>query len=210
LSTALSIREIPLPALVDRLEPLASALDGVSHEARVNFVRGLGWRQLGAMWEHAKETELKAADLLHAPADAPVVTICEGKNALPVFSWFQKRFARVGDEIVGYNHNSAFVTWWVGPGHFVAYDAPDKPGEVWIDYRTLPKERHPEFPELASNDRGLFPRATYGGMVDKLRRVSRSVVIGDSFLGDRQEKPKYVKFALVIPESPVVVGASRG
>ena len=197
MSSSLAIREIPLPTLVDRLEPLASALDGVPHEARVNFVRGLGWGQLTAMWDHAKATELKVTDLLVNDA----VTICEGKNALPVFCWFQKRFARVGDEIAGYNHNSAFVSWWIGPGHFRAYDAPDQTGEVWIDYRTLPKERHPDFPELVTNDRGLFPRATYGAMVDKVRRVSRTVVIGDSFVGERQEKPKYVKFALVIPES---------
>lgn len=196
MSTALVPAEIPLPALVDKLEPLASALDAVTHDARVNYVRGLGWRQLGAMWNLAADTELHAKDIAPDPA---AVAICEGKNAMPVFCWFQKRFAWVEGELVGYNHNSAFVTWWVGPGHFRAYDAPDKPGEVWIDYRTLPKARHPDFPELVTNDRGLLPRLTYGGMVDKVRRVSRYVVIGDSFTGEKQDKPKYVKFALVLP-----------
>lgn len=195
MSTALVRAEIPLPKLVDTLEPLASALEGVDYNSRVNFIRGLGWGQLVAMWDLAKDTELHASELLVPDG----VSICEGKNALPVFCWFQKRFARVGDEIVGYNHNSPFVTWWVGPGHFVAYDSPEKPGEVWVDYRNLPQARHPDFPELLTNDRGILPRATYGGMVDKVRRVSKTVLIGDSFTGTHQEKPKYVKFALVLP-----------
>jgi hypothetical protein len=191
--------EIPLPLLVDSLSPLVTALDAVTHDERVNYMRGLGARQLGALWDLAKGQSLSITELV-GPKGTPGVAICPGKNALPLFSWFQKRFAWHGDQVVGYNHNSAFVTFFVGPGHFVAYDSPDVPGEVWIDYRQLPAGQHPDFPALKSNDRWIGPKLTYGGMVDKLRRVSRHLVIGDSFLNDGT-KPKYVKFALTIPET---------
>lgn len=195
-TTAIALREVPLPSRVDRLEPLAAAVDALSPEDRVTYVRGLGWGQLGKLWDLARETELRAADFVGVGEE---VHVHAGKNALPIFNHFEKRFARLGDEIVGYNHNSALLTWFTGPGHFRVMDSPNKPGEVWIDYRTLPKAQHPAFPALVSNDRGLIPRLTYGGMVDVVRRVSRFVVIGDSFTGERQETPKYVKFALVAP-----------
>lgn len=195
-SAALALREVPLPSRVERLEPLTAVLNALSSTDRVAWIRTLGWSQMGHLWRLAADTELRASDFVGADGS---VWVHPGQNALPLFNRFEKRFARVGDEIVGYNHTSSFVTFWTGPGHFRVVDSPDKPGEVWIDYRTLPKARHAEFPDLAPNDRGLFPRLTYGGMVDKVRRVSAHVYIGDSFTGERQETPKYVKFVLVSP-----------
>lgn len=186
--------EIPLPRLVGSLTPVTDALDRATPEARVNWMRSLGGREQRALWELAKGTTLTVADFL-APDGS--VLIGEGKNALPVFSWFQKRFARVGDELVGYNHNSKFLTFFAGPGHFVFYDSPEVPGEVWVDYRVLPKQRHPDFPELVTNDRWIIPKLVFGGMVDKMRRVSQHVVIGDAFAGT--EKSKGVGFMLTLP-----------
>lgn len=192
-ATVDSPAEIPLPTLVDALEPISAALDAATHEERLAWMRGLGLRQLRALYALAKGSPVRITEI----AGSEAVVIGEGKNGLPLFNRFQKRFARHGDQVVGYNHNSTFVTFFVGPGHFVAYDSPEVPGEVWIDYRTLPKARHPEFPELASNDRFPGPKLTYGGMVDKVRRASRHVLIGDAFAGT--EKSKGVPFALCLP-----------
>jgi hypothetical protein len=188
---------IPLPRLVERLEPIQATLDAVSPDQRLAWTRSLGNRQLRALFELAEGTQLSVDDFV--PKDGSVV-IGQGKNGLPVFSWFQKRFARVGDEVVGYNHQWWLWSWFSGPGHFVAYDSPEKPGEVWVDYRTVPKARHAGFPELRPNDRGLISRIVYGGMVDKVRRVSQHVLVGDSFLGTGtpKEKGKGVLFALVL------------
>lgn len=185
--------EIPLPTLVDTLAPITAALNAATHEERLAWMYGLGLKQLRALYVLAKGSPVKIAEI----ADTAAVAIGEGKNGLPLFSRFQKRFAKHGDQIVGYNHNSAFVTFFVGPGHFVAYDSPEVPGEVWIDYRSLPAGRHPDFPELATNDRFPGPKLTYGGMVDKVRRVSRHMLIGDAFIGT--EKSKGVPFALCLP-----------
>jgi hypothetical protein len=185
--------EIPLPLLVDNLTSLARALDAASPDQRVNWMRGLGGRQLRAMYGLARGSLLRAEELTNS--DGSVAT-CEGRNALPLFCFFQKRFARSGEEIVGYNHNSRWMMSLVGPGHFVAYDSPDVPGEVWIDYRALPKVAHPQMPPLLPNENGLGARLTYAGMVDVVRRVSEHVFIGDSFIAG---KPRGVAFALCRP-----------
>jgi hypothetical protein len=186
---------VPLPSLSTDVAPLSLALDRITHDERVHWMAGLGGRELRALYDLAKGTSMSVADLAGpAAADGPGhVVIGEGKNSMLLFNRFQKRFARMGDQIVGYNHNNAFAMWWVGPGHFFAYDSPEVPGEVWIDYRALPHAQHPSFPPLITNDRGLLPRFTYGGMYDILRRVSRDLFIGISV---RRLPPKAL-FALV-------------
>ena len=179
---------IPLPSLATDLESLSLALDGVTHEMRVNWLGGLGRREMRALWDLAEGSSVSVEDL--APAEG--VRIHEGKNSMPLFNRFQKRFARLGDQVVGYNHNNALATWFAGPGHYVAYDAEEKNGGVVIDYRTLPSAQHPEFPALRSND-VWFAKLVYGNLVDLLRRVSSHVFIGDSFKGD---KPVGVLFSL--------------
>lgn len=191
---ATGLPTIPLPRLTDSLAPITTALDAATAPERLAWMRGLSNRELAALFELARGSAMRAEDLCGAGDE---VVACDGKNGLPAFSYFQKRFARCGDEIVGYNHNPGLVTFFVGPGHFVVYDSPEVPGEVWIDYRRLPKQRHPAFPELVVNDKGVGPRVVYGGMVDKVRRVSAHVFIGNSYAGT--EKPKGVWFALCRP-----------
>lgn len=184
--------EIPLPKLTESIEPIAAALDAATHAQRVAWVRGLGRGQLVRLFSLATGARVTSDEMVARTGE---VVIHEGKNALPVFCYFQKRFARLEDgSQVGYNHNVGVASWFGGPGHFSFYDAPDGTGEVWIDYTRVPEKTHPDFPPLAPNDRGFGPRIVYGGMIDKLRRVSRDVTIGDAFLGDTS---KGVPFALV-------------
>jgi hypothetical protein len=184
--------EIPLPKLSESIAPIASALDAATHDQRVAWIRGLGRGQLVRLFELAKGRGVTSDEMVGPIGE---YVIHEGKNALPAFCFFQKRFARLEDgSQVGYNHNGAISTWFGGPGHFSFYDAPDGTGELWVDYIQIPEKTHPTFPALVGNDRGFGPRIVYGGMIDKLRRVSREVTIGDAYLGD---KSKGVPFALV-------------
>ena len=44
---------IPLPSLSEDLGPVAEALDAASPDARINWMRGLGKRELKALYELA-------------------------------------------------------------------------------------------------------------------------------------------------------------
>ena len=106
-----------------------------------------------------------------------------GRNTLPAFTHFEKRFcrprgadARKPEALYGYNFQS--LSPLTGPGYFLAVTAPGRP-EVWVDYRRVPPD-HPEgWPEIRSNERGLS-RFVYGFMVDTLRGVSDHVTIGSA------------------------------
>lgn len=194
-TTALSTTSpIPLPSLAEGLESLAVAIEAVGHEERVNWIRGLPRRELAVMFALAEGTAMAPEDLV---GDEGEVVTHEGRNGLLLFTTFQKRFARLGDEVVGYNHNSPFVRFFSGPGHFTTYASPERQGEVWIDYRKLPSRQHPDFPPIRDNMAG-FSRFIFGGLVDVLRRVSEHVFIGDSFkYRGETRKPVGIQFALV-------------
>ncbi len=193
--TATAERPIPAPSEIASLDDLAEALDAATHEARVAWIRSLGGKAIQDLFARAEGRAVAVSDLVDA-AGAPVP--CEGKNGLAAFNRFAKVFARVDDEVVGYNRTTGLAAFFGGPGHFVAYDATDEtdgaPGEVVIDYRRLPARTHPDFPALRSNDRGTA-RLIYGGMYDLVRRVSRHVFVGDSF----RDLPGGAPFIIVRP-----------
>jgi hypothetical protein len=171
-------KAIPLPKETQALADLGAALDAADEDARLQWMRSLPFKQQERLYELAEGNVLRASDFA-APDGS--VTICEGKNGLLLFTRFQKRFARVDDEIVGYNYNDLWIVpAFVGHGHFVVEDSPDVPGEVWVNYCKVPSGQHPEFPKVHDNN-GLFSRLAYGDMIDILRRVSRNIVIGHSF-----------------------------
>lgn len=177
--------KIPKPSETPTLATLAKALDEANHDARVAWCRSLGAPELYRLYAMAEAAgPVGVEDLV---ANDGEVVVHMGKNGVPVLTRFQKRLSRLGAEIVGYNENhealggplGRFYRWLIGPGHFVAYHSPEVPGEVWIDYRTIPTHQHPKFPPLADNDSGV-PSLVFGNMVDILRRVSVHVFVGDS------------------------------
>jgi hypothetical protein len=175
--------EIPLPTWIERLDPMRSALAGHPPEAQLHWMRGLGARQLRRLWALAEADPLPLTPDDLAPADGSV-RVLPGKNHLLVFSWFEKRFARLGDEIVGYNE-TGWEKRWVGPGHFVVRASPDRASELLIDYRVVPPAQHPAFPPLHDNARGWtgagpLSHLVYGGLVDRLLRVHDHLLIGRS------------------------------
>jgi hypothetical protein len=115
------------------------------------------------------------------PHDAPPMktVIHSGKNSIPVFSRFEKRFTRPAagsDRLWGYNQNPRTIQGVTGPGYFVCYaiDA----GEVLIDYCEVPPGPEPEgWPSILPNSAG-FSRFIYNRTKDTMRGVSKHVSIG--------------------------------
>jgi hypothetical protein len=175
-------------AAVKPLE-IARFLDGLSHGDRVRAIRAAGRREQRRLYEAVRGAgSVRLADLVPsgAPDLAPVRHY--GKNTLPVFTHFEKRFCRPRGAdhakpgaLYGFNFQTlSFVT---GPGYFVAREDPSVP-EVLIDYRELPPEHPPEWPAIRPNDSGPG-RLVYGNMVDTLRRVSEHVTVGSAARGGK-------------------------
>ena len=159
-------------------------LDALQHEERVAATRSLGrgaQRRLYAAVEGHLPVGL--ADLVPpgVPDLAPVRHF--GRNTLPAFTHFEKRFCRPADsdaekpgQLYGFNFQT--LAWLTGPGYFVAREDPARP-EVLIDYNLVPPE-HPEgWPDIRRNEHGVA-RLVYGFMIDTLRRVSEHVTIGSA------------------------------
>jgi len=173
------LREDPI-----RMKDVAALLDGMSHAERVAWVRATGRAEQRRLYEAAGGfLPLALADLV-PPARADGATVRHfGRNTLPAFTSFEKRFARPPGEdpsaprsLAGFNFQS--LAWLTGPGYFVAHADPALP-EVLIDYRELPREAPPGWPALRGNE-GVPARFVYGFMVDRLRRVSEHVTIGSA------------------------------
>jgi hypothetical protein len=173
---------------------LAGALDGLAPADRLSAVADLRRKELAALFEAAADNAALALTDLVPAATAPLVEVIhDGKNSLPMFTRFQKRFCRpAGDdlgELWGYNEQDLRTV--TGPGYFVVHHA--RPGQLVVDYRRLPPEAPPGWPRILPNSARLS-RFIYDGTVDVLRRVSEGVAIGRAFKGD---KPMDAWFALV-------------
>ncbi len=164
---------------------IAELLDSLGHQQRLAAIRALGRDEQRQLW-HAVDSfaPLALTDIVPAATPANQQVRHFGKNTLPLFTTFEKRFLRpLGQdaaapaELHGYNfQDSAVGTWFAGPGYFVATASPDRP-EVLIDYRQLPATRPDSWPPIRSNSCG-GGRFVYGFMVDTLRKVSAHVTIG--------------------------------
>lgn len=175
---------------------IAAHLDGLSASARLEEVLAITGSNVGRLYA--------------AVADAPTVTpeeflptstkgtlIYEGRNSLPAFSRFQKRFLRLeSGVIVGYNHQAmSFVT---GPGYFVvkAANGEGEHGkEMFFDYTVPPPETPAGWPAFKPNDRGLS-KLVYSDMIDFVRRVATGVVVGKAY---RKGVDQKAYFTLTIP-----------
>jgi hypothetical protein len=124
-----------------------------------------------------------------------VEVIHDGKNTLPVFTHFQKRFVKLeGEELpaAGYNHQS--MQFFTGPGYFgVTKGEGEHEGELVVDYSKLPKVKPADWPTIQENG-GLIGGIVYGGMTDYVRGISTHVSIGQAFKGG---KPRNAWFAMV-------------
>ena len=156
---------------------ICDLLDRAASSDRLEAIRGLGGPAIQRkLWDAvASAPRVALADLVPPDTKPLREVIFHGKNSLPAFTFFQKRFCRTpqaGDVLWGYNHQA--LAWLTGPGYFVVHD---EPRGAAIDYREVPPRGCPGWPAPKPNDRG-FSRFVYRDMVDYLRRVSTHVLIG--------------------------------
>lgn len=167
---------IPLPSLSEALPPITAALDAAPFADRVNWMRGLGKKDLVALWTLSEGRDVPISYLHGAEGQ---VIIHEGQNSLLAFNHFQKRVVLRNGRVQGYNEQS--MAWLTGPGHFLV-----QPGEgaSYFDYTVTVPDAPDVFPPVKSNDAGLS-KLVYGGMIDKLRRVAEKAIIGAAFRGGK-------------------------
>lgn len=163
---------------------IADRLDSLAPPLRTAVVRGLSRRGQAALYEKVRGfAPVRLAELVPAERRDLETVRHLGRNTLPAFTLFEKRFCRLpGDapaapaRLAGWNFQ-AFARL-TGPGYFIARADPNG-FEVLVDYRLLPPTRPADWPEIRSNERGV-DRLVYGFMVDTLRRVARDVTIGSA------------------------------
>lgn len=179
------------------IDALAKLFDAASSAERVAAIQKFTPKIQRRLFEAAKGRKVTTFDIV-PDGTAPLQEIIhEGRNTLPAFRSFQKRFCLPTEEhrpdnrrvLWGYNHQT--FSGITGPGYFVAYDDEDA-GEVVVDYRQLPPEHPQEWPPILDNSARLG-RFVYAGMVDRLRRVSDHVTIGRAY----KSKPMNAYFTLV-------------
>ena len=163
------------------LDGLGRHLDALAPTARLEAVRTLGRREQSRLFEAAHgKRKITLADFV-PPAVGPMrEVIHDGRNTLPAFRNFQKRFCRPDDgspdALWGYNEQTmGFAT---GPGYFVTKPWNDEGVDgVVIDYHDVPP-RHPEgWPDIVPNSARLG-RFVYARMRDVMRGVSAHVSVG--------------------------------
>ena len=175
---------------------IESFLDGLSASARLEQVLSITGSGVGRLY--------------HAVADAPPIPleefipqstkgtlIYEGRNSLPMFTRFQKRFARgPSGEVVGYNHQTMSIV--TGPGFFVV-KPPSGQGEhgkeLLFDYTERPSFIPDGWPAFKPNESGLS-RFVYRNMKDYCRRVARGVVVGKAY---ELDVDRHAYFSLTLP-----------
>jgi hypothetical protein len=176
------------PLDADRLGAL---LDRLAPDERVAVVRAWNGGLQRSLWAACRGRGTRLEDFVPADAAPGSEVIHAGRNSLPLFRLFEKRFTAVegrNDILYGYNEGAARPL--VGPGYYVAHYDSDR-GEVGIDYFQIPPAdaRLPRgWPRIKPNESGI-QRFVYAGMVDFMRKVSSHVTIGRAYRGGREALP---------------------
>ena len=170
---------------VTHIDEIGAYLDGLTPDHRRHEVRQLGRAEQGRLYDLAGAAP--PITLEHfVPAATPPRTevIHDGKNTLPVFQTFQKRFCRPaggGERLFGYNEGATRPL--LGPGFFVAHPTAGNPewehrGAIVVDYYLVPDgEVAAGWPRVVPNTQGLQV-LVYHQTRDYMRRVSAHVSIG--------------------------------
>jgi hypothetical protein len=171
---ALAAKPLNITALGDALDAL------LGDEARVSAIRAIGGRDQARIWAAAAGRSTALGDIVPADRGPATEVIHAGKNSLPIFTNFEKRFCSVeGNPEVLYGYNEGVTRSVIGPGCFVARHFEDR-DEVGVDYYQVPPDDAAlpqDWPRPVSNERGL-QILVYAKMIDYLRKVSRHVTIG--------------------------------
>jgi hypothetical protein len=157
---------------------VADYLDSLDHNTRLASIRSLAPKDLKNLFDAVDGFRKTTIDDVVPREKGERVTVRHyGKNSLPAFTIFEKRFLRPSPdsaELWGFNFNNLVPI--TGPGYFVARNAPDR-GEVDIDYTAVPPEAPSGWPEVQPNEKGIST-LVYAHMVDRLRGITPQVSIG--------------------------------
>lgn len=159
------------------LKGLSQYFDRINPQTRMQEARSLSAREQAMLFEAAKGFRpVKLVDFV--PENVPPLkqVIHYGRNSLPLFRIFEKRFCRPEgkkDELWGYNEQP--MKTFTGPGFFVAWQVSED--EVLLDYTKIPPGKPREWPEILPNSARLS-RFIYYNTQDYMRGVSRHVSIG--------------------------------
>src|SRR4051794_29255033 len=83
---------------------IAGYLDGLDPADRILAVRSLSGRELKRLWDSSIDSEpLTMEEFIPASTPEGKTLVYKGKNSLPVFSIFEKRFTRFGGQVIGHN-----------------------------------------------------------------------------------------------------------
>jgi len=168
------------------IEGVAHQLDAMREDQRVAFVRALHKGDMMRLWDACRGRVVSAADFVPDELGSRAEVLHQGKNSLPLFSRFQKRFAK-GDRpevVYGYNHND-FNWTTAGPGYFIGHiEVRARAGEQQdvfaLDYYEVPPAGAAlplGWPKVRRNEIGL-QCFIYARMVDYMRKVSEGLTIG--------------------------------
>jgi hypothetical protein len=160
---------------------IAAFLDGLSHAERVGAIRSLQPRDQRNLYRGVEGFKPVTLETLVPKTVVDMCTVRHyGKNSLPVFTDFEKRFCRprsaAAAELYGFNFQT--LSPITGPGYFTARELVGRP-EVAVDYSEVPLECPEGWPPIQSNRRGIS-RLVFGSLVDVLRGVSDHVTIGSA------------------------------
>lgn len=170
------------------IHDIGTWLDGLSPAARLEACRGVGRGLQRQLFEKAgASAPLTLDDYVPEGVDPLREVIHEGRNTLPAFRLFQKRFCRPangGEVLFGYNEGDTRKL--IGPGYFVMRStagAADEEalGSLVVDYTRVPDGPVADgWPGVVPNSQGL-QRFVYHNTRDYMRRVSAHVTIGAAY-----------------------------
>jgi hypothetical protein len=172
------------------MHAIAAYLDAMTHDDRLEAVYSLRKKGQKALFEKAAASP--PITLEHfVPSDrAPLEEVIHfGKNTLPAFKLFQKRFCRPDgaepDKLYGYNEG--LTRGIIGPGYFVTHataghePAWQERGAIVVNYFEVPDDQVVDgWPKIKPNTSGL-QMFVYNKTRDFMRKVSEHVSIGAAF-----------------------------
>lgn len=175
------------------MDGMGQWLDGLSDDERAAQVLSLGKKAQRTLWALTADRPATLEDLVPSTTK-PLTPIRHfGRNSLPFFSRFEKRFCRSEQDanvLLGYNEGPTRAL--IGPGYFVTRvsDLPDR-GQIVIDYTMRPESKAKDWPDIQDNESGLG-RVVYGFMHDYLRKVSTHVTIGKAWKHGKETENYFV------------------
>lgn len=183
-----------------KIEDLASQLDAMATDERILAVRYLNGKDQKRLWELSEGRLVGLEDMVPASLAPGKMVRHFGRNSLPAFTLFEKRFCNSEDEapeLWGYNHQA--LQKITGPGYFVAYVF-EEFKSLAIDYRRVPPKAPEGCPPVKSNSSGLS-MFVYKNMVDHMRKVSAHVTIGRVRKYEKWQSNYFVLCREEFPES---------